>query len=87
MNVSSVNDYKEIFRQLINTEHYSEEEIDQVINEFIISKNYMTNIQENKIYSLNDLKKYDSLINQIPMVFNNTDLIRKLVFISKIKRR
>ena len=90
-NVSTENDYKEIFFSFSrDKESFDIEEGEKIVNEFIISKNYISNIQENKLYSINDLKKYDILENQISCVskeIDKNDILRKLIFISPLSNK
>ena len=90
-NIPTEDDYKEIFcRFLKNKESFDNEEVKNIINDFIISKNYMSNIQENKLYSINDLKKYDNLENQISCISkenDKNDIIKKLIFISSLSNK
>ena len=53
----------------------NDEEIDLIVNDFIISRNYITNIQGNKLYTINDLKKCDSFLNQMTFNKNISDII------------
>ena len=86
--IPTKDDYREIFLSFTkNKESFNEKESDKIIDDFIFSKNFMSNIQENILYSINELKKYDILINQIPILYNKgntSDFIRNLIFISSL---
>ena len=90
-NILKEDDYEEIFSGFVkNKESFDNKKVKKIINDFIISKNYMSNIQENKLYSINDLKKYDNLENQISCIskeIDKNDIIKKLIFISSLSSK
>ena len=87
LNISTEDDYKDIFNKLRNQEFLRNENTNRIVNDLIISRNFTINSQINKLYSLNDMKKYDSLINQLSQTLNvehSNNIIEKFIFIQSL---
>ena len=85
--ISSENEYENILDILrgnnINNEN--------IITNFIAAKNYIINIQENKIYSLNDLNKFKALFDNQILDDSNSEyfniIIEKLIFVLSLMNK